>query len=431
MILVGPRSRPSGRGRGSRTRGRSARWPPPARRGRSAPRGGSIRSIPPRQTRPAAPDRAGTPWYDERAMPASPLAVEAATSPRRSAADGSAAARPPPCAGRASRCRAARIYGLLGPNGAGKTTLLSILATLLLPDSGSGHDPRPRRRPRGLRDPAAPANMASGNASFVWSLRPGEVLAFYGRLYGLHGRALRSRVDELLERSSWSRTPDRSTTSSPPGSSSAGARQGAGQRSGGAVPRRAHAGLDPDVSVRVRASTSPSCGASGDTTIILTTHYMREAEELCDEIAFIKGGRILAHGTADELKRQIRLGRRDRPAAGPRSPPWLAEACPACCGASRSTAGSSARWTTPRSGVPESCARFATEGVEVRNSRCASRSWRRSSLSWRAEVLAPGVGGGGAPTPSWAGATCSSSSSCTFWPVVAVLSTGCMTRFLD
>src|SRR3970282_6789 len=90
------------------------------------------------------------------------------------------------------------IFGLLGPNGAGKTTLLSILATLLLPDSGSatilGHDVvreafAIRRR----------LNMASGNASFVWSLRPGEVLAFYGRLYGLHGRALRRRGGELIE----------------------------------------------------------------------------------------------------------------------------------------------------------------------------------------------------------------------------------------
>src|SRR5215467_1429328 len=91
------------------------------------------------------------------------------------------------------------IFGLLGPNGAGKTTLLSILATLLLPDRGSatvlGHDVvheslAIRRR----------LNMVSGNASFVWSLRPAEVLSFYGRLYGLHGRALRARVDALLER---------------------------------------------------------------------------------------------------------------------------------------------------------------------------------------------------------------------------------------
>src|SRR6266540_7300385 len=90
------------------------------------------------------------------------------------------------------------IFGLLGPNGAGKTTLLSILATLLLPDSGSatvlGHDlvreaPAIRRR----------LNMASGNASFVWSLRPPEVLAFYGRLYGLSGRRLRLKVAALIE----------------------------------------------------------------------------------------------------------------------------------------------------------------------------------------------------------------------------------------
>src|SRR5262245_38800482 len=91
------------------------------------------------------------------------------------------------------------IFGLLGPNGAGKTTLLSILATLLLPDGGSatvlGHDV--------VREPFAVRrrlNMVSGNASFVWSLRPAEVLTFYGRLYGLYGRNLERRVNELIER---------------------------------------------------------------------------------------------------------------------------------------------------------------------------------------------------------------------------------------
>ncbi|HWN53526.1 MAG TPA: ABC transporter ATP-binding protein [Methylomirabilota bacterium] len=199
------------------------------------------------------------------------------------------------------------IFGLLGPNGAGKTTLLSILATLLLPDSGTatilGHDI--------VREAGAirrRLNMASGNASFVWSLRPPEVLTFYGGLYGLWGRRLRSRVDELIEQCELG--PHAKTEYN---ALSTGLKQ-----------RLALAkallndpevlfldeptlGLDPDVSIRLRAQIAALRRERG-TTIILTTHYMREAEELCDQIAFIKDGRILAQGTADELKRQIRIG---------------------------------------------------------------------------------------------------------------------------
>jgi len=199
------------------------------------------------------------------------------------------------------------IFGLLGPNGAGKTTLLSILATLLLPDTGSasilGHDVvreafAIRRR----------LNMASGNASFVWSLRPAEVLTFYGRLYGLSGRRLARRVSELIER--FELGSHRKTEYN--------------ELSTGLKQRLALAkallndpevlfldeptlGLDPDVSIRIRAHIAALRRERG-TTIILTTHYMREAEQLCDTIAFIKSGRILAQGTADELKRQIRIG---------------------------------------------------------------------------------------------------------------------------
>src|SRR6266581_5839306 len=199
------------------------------------------------------------------------------------------------------------IFGLLGPNGAGKTTLLSILATLLLPDSGSatvlGHDV--------VRDPFAVRrrlNMASGNASFVWSLRPAEILAFYGRLYGLHGRTLRARVDELLER--FELTPHLKTEYN---ELSTGLKQRLALAK--ALLNRPEVlfldeptlGLDPDVSIRLRAQIAALRRERG-TTIILTTHYMREAEELCDTIAFIKGGRILAQGTAEELKRRIRIG---------------------------------------------------------------------------------------------------------------------------
>ncbi len=199
------------------------------------------------------------------------------------------------------------IFGVLGPNGAGKTTLLSIFATLLTPDRGHvtvlGGDvvrdaARIRRR----------LNMASGRPSFLWSLRADEVIAFYGRLYGLGGRALRRRVDELVE--TFELGPHR--------------RAQYNELSTGLKQRLALAkalvnepellfldeptlGLDPDVSIRIRRHIA-SLRRDQGMTIVLTTHYMREAEELCDEIAFIKDGRILARGTAGELKRKIRVG---------------------------------------------------------------------------------------------------------------------------
>ncbi len=240
-------------------------------------------------------------------MPASQLAVDARDLTKTFRAGWFKRRRTEALRGASLQVPRGAIFGLLGPNGAGKTTLLSILATLLLPDSGSatilGHDVvreafAIRRR----------LNMASGNASFVWSLRPGEVLTFYGRLYGLSGRRLKQRVDELIER--FELRPHRKTEYN--------------ELSTGLKQRLALAkallndpevlfldeptlGLDPDVSIRIRAHIAALRRERG-TTIILTTHYMREAEQLCDTIAFIKSGRILAQGTADELKRQIRIG---------------------------------------------------------------------------------------------------------------------------
>ena len=214
------------------------------------------------------------------------------------------------------------IFGLLGPNGAGKTTLLSIMATLLLPDSGSvrvlGHD--------AVREAAVirrRLNMSTGNASFLWSLRTEEIIAFYARLYGLAGSSLRRRVDELVELCELGEYR----------------RAMYNELSTGIKQRLALAkslvndpellfldeptlGLDPDVSVRVRERVAALRRQRG-MTILLTTHYMREAEELCDEIAFIKAGLILARGTSDDLKRQIAIGdvitfRLEGPA------PWLA-----------------------------------------------------------------------------------------------------------
>ena len=199
------------------------------------------------------------------------------------------------------------IVGVLGPNGAGKTTLLSICATLLTPDRG-------RVTIFGLdveRDAAAVRrrlNMASGNASFLWNLRPPEILAFYGRLYGLTGVHLRRRVDELIE--TFELTGHRRA---PYNELSTGLKQRLGlAKSLVNDPEllfldEPTLGLDPDVAARLRRHIAALRRDRG-TTIVLTTHYMREAEELCDEIAFIKDGRILARGSAENLKRQIGIG---------------------------------------------------------------------------------------------------------------------------
>jgi ABC-2 type transport system ATP-binding protein len=217
------------------------------------------------------------------------------------------------------------IVGLLGPNGAGKTTFLSILATLLVPDGGQARvlgldvarDAGPLRRR---------INMASGRPSFLWSLKVEEIIAFYARLYGLSGDRLRHRVGTLIEQ--YELTEYRRAQYS--------------ELSTGLKQRVALAkalvndpellfldeptlGLDPDVSVRVRRHVADLRREQG-VTIVLTTHYMREAEELCDEIGFIKDGRILAHGTADALKRQIGLGDVIALKLDPPRLDWLAEA---------------------------------------------------------------------------------------------------------
>ena len=90
------------------------------------------------------------------------------------------------------------IFGVLGPNGAGKTTLISILATLLLPDTGRaevlGMDVV--RQAARLK---ARINLAASGAHFLWCMTVADSLRFYGRLYGLGGRALTDKVEKLLD----------------------------------------------------------------------------------------------------------------------------------------------------------------------------------------------------------------------------------------
>lgn len=199
------------------------------------------------------------------------------------------------------------IFGILGPNGAGKTTLLSILSTLLLPDRGKvrilGIDGlRNGHRVRGK------VNISSGNANFLWSLTIKENLHFYGMLYGLVGKARREKVESLIVlldlKAHQDVQFDRLST-------------GMKQRLSLAKcllndPEvlfldEPTVGLDPSASIRIREKIL-SIQKERNMTVLLTTHNMREAECLCDRIAFLKEGQILVTGSADELKRMVRIG---------------------------------------------------------------------------------------------------------------------------
>jgi ABC-2 type transport system ATP-binding protein len=259
------------------------------------------------------------------------------------------------------------IFGLLGPNGAGKTTFLSILATLLIPDRGIARvlgmdvvrDSLPLRRR---------LNMASGRPSFLWSLRVAEIVAFYGRLYGISGATLRARVDALIEE--YELTEYRGV---PYNELSTGLKQRVAlAKSLVNDPEllfldEPTLGLDPDVSVRVRAHIAALRRERG-MTIVLTTHYMREAEELCDEVAFIKAGRILDAGTPDELKRRIGLGDVIALRLEPAAPAWLPEApgvlrCTTADGWTKCTVDDAEKR------LPDLLRQLFAEGVTVRNVR--------------------------------------------------------------
>ncbi len=201
------------------------------------------------------------------------------------------------------------IFGILGPNGAGKTTLLSILSTLLFPDQGKiqilGMD--------GLRDGhrvREKVNISSGNANFLWSLTVKENLHFYGMLYGLNGNRRAEKIKALIKLFNLEEHQD-----VPFDRLSTGMKQRLSlAKSLINDPAvlfldEPTVGLDPSVSITIREQVRLIQKEKG-MTVLLTTHNMKEAEYLCNRIAFLKGGEILTTGTAETLKRMIRMGDR-------------------------------------------------------------------------------------------------------------------------
>ncbi len=195
------------------------------------------------------------------------------------------------------------VFALLGPNGAGKTTAIHVLTTLVRPDAGTvevaGVDV--------VRDPDGVKRRISltGQAAAVDDVLTGaENLVMLGRLSGLSPHAARARAGELLERF---------------GLTDAASRR-VGTYSGG-MRRRLDLALSFVVSPEVLFLDEPTTGldtrsrrevwdvvrslADAGTTVFLTTQYLEEADQLADRIAVLDGGRIVALGTAPELKSRV------------------------------------------------------------------------------------------------------------------------------
>lgn len=195
-----------------------------------------------------------------------------------------------------------QIFGLLGPNGAGKTTTLRMIAGILKPDAGrvlvAGHDNvREPRRARGLLGfvPDRP---------FVYDKLTGaELLRFAAGLYGLEGPEVEARIDELLEL--WDLGPWRDQLVE---SYSHGMRQkliissALVHRPAALVVDEPMVGLDPRSAWLLKDVLRKFADNGG--TVLVSTHTLELAENLCDRLAVIDRGRVVASGSIDDLRRQ-------------------------------------------------------------------------------------------------------------------------------
>ena len=195
------------------------------------------------------------------------------------------------------------IFALLGPNGAGKTTTINVLTTLVRPDRGrvlvAGHDVR--RSPEAVKARIA---LTGQSAAVDDSLNARENLVMFGRLSGLRPPVARTRATELLASFGLSEARNRRVSTF-----------------SGGMRRRLDLALSFVVQPQILFLDEPTTGldtrsrrelwgvisslAEAGTTVFLTTQYLEEADRLADRIAVIDGGRVIALGTAAELKARI------------------------------------------------------------------------------------------------------------------------------
>jgi ABC-2 type transport system ATP-binding protein len=209
---------------------------------------------------------------------------------------------------------AGTVQGLLGPNGAGKTTAVRILATLLRPSAGralvAGHDV--------VTEPDAVRHrigLLGQHAAVDEELSGRQNLEMFGRLHHLGARRAAARAGELLERFALADTGRKPVSAYSGGmrrrldlaASLIGTDVGAGPRV--LFLDEPTTGLDPRGRTEVWSAVRSLVG--GGTTVLLTTQYLEEADQLADAIAVIDGGRVVAEGTADELKAKLGADRID------------------------------------------------------------------------------------------------------------------------
>jgi sodium transport system ATP-binding protein len=196
--------------------------------------------------------------------------------------------------------RPGQVYGLLGPNGAGKTTILRILSTVLRPSGGSatvnGCDvvtqaPEVRRH----------IGFMSANTAVYDRMTGWEMVEYFGRLHGIPQAELTARMESLFDRLKMNDTRD-----------ILGSKMSTGMKQKVSVARalvhdppvvvfdEATSGLDVLVA-RALLKTVAELRERGK-CIIFSTHIMREAEKLCDKIAILHRGTILAEGTLEEIR---------------------------------------------------------------------------------------------------------------------------------
>jgi ABC-2 type transport system ATP-binding protein len=199
---------------------------------------------------------------------------------------------------------AGSIVALLGPNGAGKSTTVRILTTLSRPDSGSatvaGHDV--------LRDPdrvRRSIGVVGQKAAVDPSATGRENLVLQGRIHGIHGKQLSARIAQLLDQLGLTEAANRIVQTW------SGGMQRKLDVAMGLVHRPAvlfldepSTGLDPDARASLWQEIARLAGQEG-LTILLTTHYLEEADRLASRLAIVDHGRIVAEGAPEALKAEL------------------------------------------------------------------------------------------------------------------------------